>query len=158
MEFGQRLKELRKQFDMTQEELAQALDMSKSNISKYERNELEPSLSTLVKISRLFKIDINKLLGFEPDLIDPRNEYKDDFNSLNTAYIEATYKRFIDQFAESQKQRLENKSVSVKALTSIIIQNVDELLDTSSVKELSEINQLIEDIRCKLVQQRLEKQ
>ncbi|MCP1355424.1 helix-turn-helix domain-containing protein [Aneurinibacillus migulanus] len=155
MEFGQRLKELRKQFDMTQEELAQALEMSKSNISKYERNELEPSLSTLVNISRLFKIDINSLLGIKVDVIDPRNDYKFE-GTLNVSAIEATYERYIDQFAELQKTRLKDKSPIIKALYAVIIQNIEDLLNTSSVKELTEINKLTEEIWLKVISQRMD--
>jgi transcriptional regulator with XRE-family HTH domain len=50
---GERIRELRG-FKMQQAELARMLEVSQSQLSKYERGETEPSLEVLVKLSRRF--------------------------------------------------------------------------------------------------------
>ena len=51
MAFNERLKELRIRKDMSQSELADALNISKSAISMYERGERNPDFETLELIS-----------------------------------------------------------------------------------------------------------
>ena len=62
MNFGIRLKELRTQKKLTQLQMAEILDTSKSNISKYEAGSVEPNLETLTKISRYFDVPVDYLL------------------------------------------------------------------------------------------------
>ena len=63
--FGERLKELRKEKNIGQIELAKKLGVGKSIISLWERNECEPSLSKLVSISIFFGVSIDYLAGLE---------------------------------------------------------------------------------------------
>lgn len=63
MTFGARLKELRKMAGLTQSDLASKLSLSKANISKYESEEIQPSLQTLVKLSDIFETSTDYLLG-----------------------------------------------------------------------------------------------
>ncbi len=62
MSFGSRLRELRTSAGLTQAELAQRLNRSKANISKYEKDDLEPNLDTLVAISEIFGVSIDFML------------------------------------------------------------------------------------------------
>lgn len=62
MNFGVKLKELRTNKQLTQLQMAQILETSKSNISKYEAGSIEPSLETLRKISHFFNVSIDYLL------------------------------------------------------------------------------------------------
>lgn len=63
MEFAERLKELRTQKDLSQQELADRLGLSNSAISMYERGEREPSLGILEMIADFFGVSTNYLLG-----------------------------------------------------------------------------------------------
>lgn len=65
MDFGIRLKALRVERKITQLQMAKILDVSKSNISKYEAGTVEPSLETLLKISKYFGVPTDYLLGNE---------------------------------------------------------------------------------------------
>lgn len=58
-----RIRELRQEFDMTQEELGKKIGQTKSNISKYERGELQPSIETLGLLSDIFGVSIDYLVG-----------------------------------------------------------------------------------------------
>lgn len=61
--FNCRLKSLRKEFNISQMELAKQIGLSKSSINMYERGEREPGIETLKKFSTYFNVDIDYLLG-----------------------------------------------------------------------------------------------
>lgn len=61
--FAERLKELRNNKDLTQDELAKAIKISKSSINMYERGEREPKFETLEAIADFFNVDMDYLLG-----------------------------------------------------------------------------------------------
>ncbi len=61
--FGENLKRLRKEKELTQENLADFLGVSFQAISKWERCETYPDITTLPIISRFFNISIDELLG-----------------------------------------------------------------------------------------------
>ncbi len=63
--FGERLKNLRKTAGLTQEALARQLNVSKSVVSYYELQERYPSPETLKKISEIFHVTTDFLLGIE---------------------------------------------------------------------------------------------
>ena len=65
-EFNTVFKNLRKTNDMTQKELGKKLGLAPSTIGMYERGEREPDFETLEKISNLFSVSMNTLLGKEP--------------------------------------------------------------------------------------------
>ena len=60
--FGARLKELRKERKMTQEEVAEKLGLHNSYIGLLERGERIPSLITLEKVARHFGIKASDLI------------------------------------------------------------------------------------------------
>lgn len=59
--FGTRLKYLRKQDGLVQQDLANALGVSKSTISMYETGNREPDFETLEKIADYFNVDMATL-------------------------------------------------------------------------------------------------
>lgn len=65
MNFGDKLKELRLSKKLTQAQLAKILDVSKSNISKYEAGTVEPNNETLANIASTFGVTTDYLLGNE---------------------------------------------------------------------------------------------
>ena len=68
---GSRIKVLREDKKMKQEDLAKALNISKSAVGMYERNERRPDYDTLQKIANYFDVSRPYLLG---DSKDPHNE------------------------------------------------------------------------------------
>ncbi len=72
IKIGEKIKELRKANDMTQEKLADYLGVSFQAISKWECGIASPDISLLVPISRLFSISIDELFDNSKDNIDLR--------------------------------------------------------------------------------------
>jgi transcriptional regulator with XRE-family HTH domain len=62
MEFHEKLQELRKQKALTQEELAAALYVSRTAISKWESGRGYPSIDSLKAIAKFFSVTIDELL------------------------------------------------------------------------------------------------
>ena len=71
VDFGDVLKRLRQQEGMTQQQLAQKLGVSKSVVSYYELQERYPSPEILTKLSFIFHVSTDYLLGIEKkEIID----------------------------------------------------------------------------------------
>ena len=63
MEFNEKLQELRKQKGMTQEELAQAIFVSRTAISKWESGRGYPNIDSLKQLSKYFSVSVDELLS-----------------------------------------------------------------------------------------------
>ncbi|APM41354.1 helix-turn-helix domain-containing protein [Clostridium kluyveri] len=60
--FGDRLKELREEKELTQDELGRMLGVSRQSISSYESQDIEPSINNLVKLADIFNVSLDYLL------------------------------------------------------------------------------------------------
>ncbi|MCP1226100.1 helix-turn-helix domain-containing protein [Sebaldella sp. S0638] len=74
--FGKRLKELRKQKGITQEQLASELKLGVSTVGMYELNAREPNFETLEAIADIFNVDMDWLLC--------RSDIKNKYQMLKT--------------------------------------------------------------------------
>lgn len=59
--FGDKLKELRKQYNMSQEELGKRLGVTKQSVSRYESGRV-PTVEILMKISEIFDVPFDVLV------------------------------------------------------------------------------------------------
>lgn len=65
VDFGNRVKTLRKKNNYTQSQLAERLGVTKSVISAYETGLRMPSYDILISLARVFKVSTDFLLGLE---------------------------------------------------------------------------------------------
>ena len=72
MEFHEKLAELRKSKGLTQEELAEALFVSRTAISKWESGRGYPSIDSLKGISRYFSVTIDELICSQEMILPQR--------------------------------------------------------------------------------------
>lgn len=63
MEFAEKLQQLRKQADLTQEQLAKKLYVSRTAVSKWETGNGYPNLDSLKAIAKTFKVSVDELLS-----------------------------------------------------------------------------------------------
>lgn len=61
--FRERLLEQRKLNNLTQRQVASALDISQPSYIRYENGAAEPSLESLVRLADLFDVSVDYLLG-----------------------------------------------------------------------------------------------
>lgn len=66
MTFGERLTSLRKSKGLSQEQLAQELDLTRQTISKWELDQSTPDLEYIVKLSDFYGVSTDHLIKGEP--------------------------------------------------------------------------------------------
>ena len=118
MNFGDILKKIRQDNNLTQEELAKKIDTSRSNIANYENNKNMPSIEILDKLSKLFNCSTDYLLGKS----DIRNPEKVNINDADVAFasgvkaLNETNKMIIKNTLEAllAKQEQDNKNTEDK--------------------------------------------
>lgn len=85
MNFGEKLKSLRKSKNMTQTQLGNNLGVAKSVISYYENGDRYPSYDVLVKIAHTFHVTTDYLLDMEKSrTLDVSDLTDDDIAVLET--------------------------------------------------------------------------
>ena len=85
MEFRNKLQELRKSRGVTQEELADAIFVTRTAVSKWESGRGYPSIDSLKALSRYFSVTIDELICTEEIMLaaeDEKKDYKDRYRSL----------------------------------------------------------------------------
>ena len=73
MSFGENLREIRKQRNITQEELAELLGVSRQAISKWESGNGYPETEKLIEISRQLNISLDYLLNDASNVAEKEN-------------------------------------------------------------------------------------
>lgn len=66
--FGRRLKQLRKQKDLTQEQLAESADVSVRFLSNMERGVNAPSFETLERLAEALSVSVKELFDSDTDV------------------------------------------------------------------------------------------
>ncbi len=87
MELNEKLRSLRNQKGLTQEELANALYVSRTAISKWESGRGYPSIDSLKTISEFFGITLDELLSVDKVL----TLAKEDTKQKETAFINTLF-------------------------------------------------------------------
>jgi transcriptional regulator with XRE-family HTH domain len=118
---GEKLQELRKSKSMTQEELAEALFVSRTAISKWESGRGYPSIDSLKEISRYFSVTIDDLICSDEMISVAENEKREFANKYlslicNALDILLVILLFIPAFGNGMKS---TQAVSLIALTGI---------------------------------------
>ena len=82
-DFGEKIAELRKSKNMTQEALAGKLDVTAQAVSKWERGESMPDVLLLPKIAEILEVSIDSLFGKEQrPIVEYHPEAKKDFDKM----------------------------------------------------------------------------
>lgn len=76
MDFPTRLKSLRLQHKMTQEQLGKKINVTKVSISGYENGTRSPDVETLQKIAEVFDVSIDYLLGRTDETVNIYEEFR----------------------------------------------------------------------------------
>ena len=113
MDFSKRLKNLRNEKDISQEELARLLNVSRTSVTNYELGRNEASAQVLNKLSEIFNCSIDYLLG-KTDIRYPQEIEIDDMQIAFASGIKGlnkenqeTLKNIIDSLLA--KQEIEEK-------------------------------------------------
>ena len=133
-----RIRELRKQKDMTQKELAKHLQVADSTLSYWEMGRYEPDNEALFTLSRFFQVPIDYLLGGD------FTEWSTDGNREASPYAETSHA--IDSDASVEESRVVYKAWSKYAAFSRV---EFEGLTQDEVERLAEFAAFIKSRRKK---------
>ncbi len=104
--FNENLKIIRKQYGLSQVELAKKLNLADTSISAYELSKNEPTIDTLKNMSKLFNISIDELVGneFENSLKPQTRELRQLVTMLSDSYTVQTlfYVKSLLQYQNNQ--------------------------------------------------------
>jgi len=98
---GQRIKELRKQNDLTQEKMADFLGVTYQSVSKWETGITMPDLGMIVPLAKLLHVSTDELLGLKVGEEDTRR-----------AELEAAYKKTWETGDLEERHRVAQTAVS----------------------------------------------
>lgn len=70
LKIGERIKQLRREKDMTQEQLARALDITSAAVSKWERGETYPDITALQPLAYYFGVSLDSLMGYDKESVE----------------------------------------------------------------------------------------
>lgn len=92
--YGDRIAYLRKKHNLTQEELAEQLNISRASLSHYETNRREPDYDTLVRLADFFNVSLDYIMARteEPTVLTDQN-VKEFLNEL-----ELSNEQLLDKF------------------------------------------------------------
>lgn len=126
MKFGNLLKNLRLENNLTQKEVAKRINTSRSNIANYENENNMPSIEILKKLSRLFNCSLDYLTGVSPykNLQEEININEKVINLLDT----------LTQFDTDRLELLINYSFNSKG---DMIRDKQYIIDNLQAKSLS---------------------
>ncbi len=119
MNFKDRLKSLREEKGLTQEELGLLLKQTKSNISKYENGRLQPNMKTVNILSTYFDVSTDYLLGNTDERL-PVDKIKEAFGEYivqkNNKFIDLLMKKVPELSEDEQESLLEHLEFALKLI------------------------------------------
>ncbi|EOV9528907.1 helix-turn-helix domain-containing protein [Bacillus cytotoxicus] len=96
--FAKNLKKLRKSHGLTQQQLADRLNLSQSQIKNWETDRFQPDIETLVRIASFFNVTLDALVGCSNGFEDePIQEVITEAQTTYGALDESQKERFCNQ-------------------------------------------------------------
>lgn len=120
--FRNRLKELRESNNITQKELAAALDMTPAAIGLYEQGRRLPDLNILLKIADYFNVSVDYLLG-RTEVTWLRSKGNISVNRISFLGGEIILNSALSQFSTKQKKALTKAIEAILEIAQIINDN-----------------------------------
>ena len=124
IKLGNRLAELRKEHHLSQEELAEKLNVSRQAISKWECGESSPDTDNLIELSKIYNISLDELVGNAP----AKEEKVDDSNkkSFSLSDDEGNKIQFIkgdkdDEDEDDDEDKDDEKNHPIFTTVSVIV-------------------------------------
>lgn len=89
-----RIKELREEKNLSQEDVARAIGTNQRNIGRWEKNENEPTAGFLLKLADFFQCSVDYLIGRADDfnIVTITNELPEDERKLLETFRKLTLK------------------------------------------------------------------
>lgn len=103
MTLGQRIQQLRKEHNLSQEALGEQLGVSRQAISKWESDNTIPEIDKLIALAKLFHVSVGTLLGVEED--DPAAPSAEELTDRELLAIESIVDRYLEKARRQTPKR-----------------------------------------------------
>lgn len=90
LETANRLYELRKKNNLSQEELAEKLGVSRQAVSKWERSEASPDTDNLIALAKIYNLSLDELIFGEKENTEEKNEERNEERNEEKSNEEST--------------------------------------------------------------------
>ena len=84
MNIGTKIKNARTSANLTQEQVAEALDVSRQTVSNWENEKTYPDIVSVIKMSDLYNISLDHLLKEEKPMSDYLNYLEESTNTVRS--------------------------------------------------------------------------
>ena len=106
MQIGEKIKNYRKTAGLTQEQVADYLDVSTPAVNKWEKGNTYPDISLLPAIARLLKIDMNELFSFREELTEKEiGQFVNELSEVSLASFIKAFEMGKNKIKEYRKMR-----------------------------------------------------
>ncbi len=97
---GSNIKRLRTEKGVTQEQLAEAMNVSCAAVSKWERGETFPDITALQPLAFYFSVSLDALMGYNKEKVEQEIEdiIQDFFRTRDRRIIEKAYREYPDDY------------------------------------------------------------
>ena len=121
IEIANRLQQLRKEKGYSQEELAQALGLSRQAVSKWERAESSPDTDNLICLAKLYSMSLDELLNTDESVEEIRErtiEVEEEKKNEDEKYIKIEKGHICSRGHDSEFLREKKHPVAIIAISS----------------------------------------
>ncbi len=119
MTLGERIQQARKDKNLSQEALGDALGVSRQAVSKWESDITIPEIDKLIAMSRLFGVSVGALLGVETD--DPAAPAAEELTDRELKAIETIVERYLEKSKKADKPRFKLWPVLVAGIAILVV-------------------------------------
>ena len=140
MTFGEKLKEIRKRFGLTQEKLSWLINVSRQAITKWENYEGLPDITNLQELSKVFGITIDYLLDKDNNLpaLTLRKELdKDKYKSKLSMYDEVLKEYFDESYEIYNLSRSKKMNIVENLIDTFIVPEIGPVYTADALSDLS---------------------
>lgn len=108
MIFAEKLRFIRKNEGLTQEELAEKLSVTRQAVAKWESGQVYPDISNLIEISNLFHVTVDYLVRDQECMMKCANRENTDIEKLIEFRLEANVNTYAAYMNETESTRLDS--------------------------------------------------
>jgi len=120
---GENIKNLRKRKEITQEDLAEYLDISFQSISKWERGDGFPDITMLPDLADFFNISIDELIG--ADRMPGGGYFYDTYKQAHEYEVKGDYVNAIELLRDTLKKYPNHYDMTSKLASLLLLSDID---------------------------------
>ena len=95
MNFSDNLKKIRKEHNLSQEQIAEQLGVSRQSVSKWESGQAYPEMDKMLQLCRLFNLNIDELLNQDIKEVNNTKQAKNNINKFIDDFLDYITKTLI---------------------------------------------------------------